>query len=122
MKYAYSNDEEQGWTGECETREDALAEARAEYDPDETVYTGEVVPLDLARLSSLHADRIVDDILDRLLTDFGEWAADNFSPTTAQQLDLDAKVAAVVREWLTPIMRGQFCVEKVQEHAPEDAQ
>lgn len=113
-KYSYSSTED-NFTGEFDTREEALEEAKWEYPEVKHFWTGRNVPVDPLRY--VRADWLIEHIINH--DDFCIEQAEGWPGSTAEQdTELTAALQAVFRDWmvrhnLTPTF---WLVESVQKH------
>lgn len=99
--YSSSPDAEQ-WSGECETREEAIAEGRAEYEGEE-FWIVEGKRLDPARFMP-DPDRILDEAGERAFDEVGDIAED-FPETTKEARD---ELAALLVTWARKHISCEF--------------
>jgi hypothetical protein len=115
-KYCYSFDEEESFTGDFDSHEDALAEAVAEnYDDREIVYIGVATPAKdiLVRDAKRIGAQVFETLADNLGDDIGE-AVEYFTMTTEQQKELSLLIINHIEE---RVGFNCFGVSNVTEHA-----
>lgn len=116
-KYSYSFTED-NYTGEFDSREDAIKEAKQERPNARYVWTGRNVPVDPLRYVT--ADMLIEHIIN--YDDFCIEQAEDWPARTQEQEDeLTAALQGVFRDWmirhkLTPTF---WLVEDVQRHKIE---
>lgn len=118
--FAYSDDEETGWAGNCGGREEALDEAIFEYGDDDevaAVFTGRVVPLGLPNVG--YADHIIEWLQSWLWDRIGEEGLGDWPEVPKGAVaELDAEFLAVFTAWLSEHGEVSFWanIEDVQRH------
>lgn len=92
--YAYSEDAET-WMGRCDTRDDAIAQGKAEYDDDFWI-----TEADSAKVSFdiFDTDRILEDYEEANIECWGEDGPD-ISPSKDQRRELEALLSAAFKGW-----------------------
>jgi len=101
-RYAYSVDEER-FEGDFASREDALAEARADYDrePCRTIYTGVLAPAKPVRFGEYDVDMLIERKQEQAYEEVGECSDGWPTATTDQVDDLRKRLDEVFQAWLT---------------------
>jgi hypothetical protein len=118
-KYSYSATED-NYTGEFDSREEALEEAKAEYPDARFFWTGRNVPVDPLRY--VHADWLIEHIIN--YEDFCIEQAEGWPDCTDEQKsELTAALKQVFSDWMDKHnLRPTFwLVEDVRIHEVEAA-
>lgn len=118
-KYSYSSTED-NFTGEFNTREEAIEEAKAYYDGLDVkrFWTGRNVPVDPLRY--VHADWLIEHIINH--DDFCIEEAEGWPGSTKEQdAELTAALQGVFRDWMArhKLEPNFWLVEDVQKHEIE---
>lgn len=114
-RWCYSEHEEEFWTGDCETREDAIAEGRAEFEG-KRFFTGLAIAPDAASYAP-SIERVHEEMHESAYEDCGSDTIDGWPRKDAQaDAELSGLLATWARKHHTPTWFG---VSAVQEHAQE---
>lgn len=122
-RWCYSRDQER-FEGDCVSREDALAEATAEFgdevDPGETftVWTARSVPFEIPD-HTIRAWHVMERLGEIACEDIGELADDwpSAEHDDAADLELESSLGAVIRAWVAKYDPPNFWkVTEVKEH------
>jgi hypothetical protein len=118
-RFAYSFNGE-NYTGGHTTREDAIAEAKAEADDHTRFYTGRCVPPQQPE-DFWNAEDWLDHV--SCQDEYGsDWADGWDDSTAAQRAELETEVRAVMAAWLDrhKLRPGFFTIDDEQEHEIEE--
>lgn len=113
MRYCWSKDEE-GFTGDFETREEALAEAKRE-NPEYTVFwTGEAQPKTAAYFITV--DHLLEDMQGQADDVAGE-ASEDWLPDWRSQVDTQDELKAIIAKFVDEHWPVKFfSVDKIEKH------
>lgn len=117
-KFAWSDTEDGPFETAGETRDEAIAAAINDAEPGDERYIGEAEPISADSLIDDLGTLAVDTIGSRLFDEVGE-IAEGWRPTKEQEEDLNEKMAACVKEWmtrhgLTPTVYAVSGVERIE--------
>lgn len=116
-KYSYSSTED-NFTGEFDSREEAIEEAKGEYPDAKHLYTGRNVPVDPLRY--VHADWLIEHIINH--DDFCIEQAEGWPGSTKEQeKELTAALREAFASWMTrhKLEPAFWLVEDVEKHEVE---
>lgn len=115
IKYCFSTDGET-YTGEFETREEALVEAKETYNGnvDKAVWTAEILPLKWADL--IDGEQILTNIMDAAIDQVGEFGQDIYD--NLDENELSGEIMQAINKILVERSGELTCfqVQNIQKH------